>query len=74
MFQPDSALFQTVLCGDDATGYHIGYFPDHPSELPVQVVANSAEKDGNFSVLADNLFAAVQYVTRSAGGGADYKF
>ena len=56
-----------MLCGDDATGYHIGYFRDHPSELPVQVVANSAEKDGTFTVLADNLFAAVQCVTHSSG-------
>ncbi|XP_043237080.1 histone PARylation factor 1-like [Amphibalanus amphitrite] len=55
----DPPEVQTVLCGDDASGYHIGYFRDQPSELPVQVVANSAEKNGTFSVLGDNLFAAV---------------
>lgn len=55
----DVPEFQTVIKGDDKTGYHIGYFRDIPSEMPVLLASNCAEKDGNFTIMGDNIFAAV---------------
>ncbi|XP_030766903.1 histone PARylation factor 1 [Sitophilus oryzae] len=58
-FYSDPPEFQTVLKADDKTGYHIGYFRDSPSELPVFLASNSANVDGILKVTGDNIFAAV---------------
>ncbi|XP_066244983.1 histone PARylation factor 1 isoform X2 [Euwallacea similis] len=50
---------QTVLKGADSTGYHLGYYRDSPKEDPAFLVNNSANVDGLFRVVGDNIFAAV---------------
>lgn len=55
----DVPEFQTVIKGDDKTGHHIGYFRDEPSEKPVFLASNCCEKDGTFTIMGDNIFAAV---------------
>lgn len=59
-FFHDPPEFQTVIKGDDATGFHIGYFRDVPSKEPVFLAANSAVKGGEFSIMGENIFAAVR--------------
>lgn len=58
----DPPEFITVLKGDDNSGYHIGYFRDVPGEHPVFLASNCANKDGRFTIMGDNIFAAVKYV------------
>ncbi|KAJ8951758.1 hypothetical protein NQ318_012609 [Aromia moschata] len=55
----DPPEFQTVLKGDDKSGYHIGYFRDSPEELPVFLASNSANKNGVLQQMGANIFAAV---------------
>lgn len=55
----DPPEFQTVLKGNDKTGYHLGYFRDDPEEKPVFMACNSAQKDGLITPMGDNIFAAV---------------
>lgn len=55
----DPPEFLTVLKGDDKTGYHVGYYRDDPKSPPVFVASNQAEKTCEFTVLGENLFAAV---------------
>lgn len=55
----DPPEFQTVLKGDKK-GYHIGYFRDSPDSLPAFLASNCSEKDGEFSPVGDNIFAAVK--------------
>lgn len=50
---------QTVLRGDDKTGYHIGYYRDSPKDLPICLVSNCVKTDGILNVVGDNIFAAV---------------
>lgn len=54
----DPPEFQTVLKGDDKTGFHIGYFRDEPQEQPVLMANNSAAKNGIINEMGDNIFAA----------------
>lgn len=56
----DPPEFQTVLKGDDKTGYHIGYFRDSPSEMPVFLCNNQSKKDGVLTAMGENIFAAVK--------------
>lgn len=55
----DPPEFQTVLKGDDSTGFHIGYFRDDPKEVSSFVGSNCAVRDGIIETVGDNLFAAV---------------
>ncbi|XP_050297921.1 histone PARylation factor 1 [Anthonomus grandis grandis] len=55
----DPPEFQTVIRGDDRTGYHIGYYRDSPKDMPVFLASNHANTDGVFKVQGDNIFAAV---------------
>jgi len=55
----DPPEFLTVIKGDDKTGYHLGYYRDDPNSSPVFVASNEAEKSCEFTVLGENLFAAV---------------
>ncbi|XP_074621172.1 histone PARylation factor 1-like isoform X2 [Acropora palmata] len=55
----DPPEFLTVIRGDDKTGYHMGYYRDDPKSPPVFVASNQAEKNCEFTVLGENLFAAV---------------
>ncbi|XP_060531382.1 histone PARylation factor 1 isoform X2 [Cylas formicarius] len=57
----DPPEFQTVLKSDIKTGYHIGYFRDSPEELPIFLASNCANEDGTFTVMGDNIFAAVNF-------------
>lgn len=57
----DLPEFQTVIKGDEVTGYHIGYFRDDPNELPV-VVSNSClsdKKAREILAMGDNIFCAI---------------
>lgn len=56
----DPPEFLTVLKGDDKTGYHIGYFYDSPDEPPSLLLSNYGLKDGVFTKMGDNIFAAVR--------------
>ncbi|EFA01605.2 histone PARylation factor 1 [Tribolium castaneum] len=58
-FYYDTPELLTVLKGDDSTGYHIGYFYDSPNEPPQVLVSNHGTKDGVFTKMGDNIFAAV---------------
>ncbi|KAL8593857.1 hypothetical protein ACOMHN_018069 [Nucella lapillus] len=51
----------TVVKGDDEKQFHLGYFRDVPTEMPVFVAANSANDNGTITPRGDNLFAAVSY-------------
>ncbi|RZF46958.1 hypothetical protein LSTR_LSTR011226 [Laodelphax striatellus] len=55
----DPPEFQTVIKGDEQTGYHLGYFRDDPKEKPVFVASNLAEKSYVIKPIAENLFGAV---------------
>ncbi|KAL3266585.1 hypothetical protein HHI36_010749 [Cryptolaemus montrouzieri] len=55
----DPPQMQTVLKGDDKTGYHIGYFRDSPEEKPVFMVENHGMKDGTLTTIGENIFGAV---------------
>ncbi|KAI4465441.1 histone parylation factor 1 [Holotrichia oblita] len=55
----DPPEFQTVIASTDNSGYHVGYFRDSPEELPVFLAYNFAKSNGTFTVVGDNLFAAV---------------
>ncbi|XP_044255757.1 histone PARylation factor 1 [Tribolium madens] len=55
----DTPELLTVLRGDNSSGYHIGYFYDSPNELPQLLVSNHGTKDGIFTKMGDNIFAAV---------------
>ncbi|XP_025830813.1 histone PARylation factor 1-like [Agrilus planipennis] len=55
----DIPEFQTVIKGDDSSGFHIGYFRDTPNDKPVFMAKNSAEKNGEITCTGDNIFAAV---------------
>lgn len=61
----DPPELQTVLKGDDRTGFHIGYFRDLPKEPPVFLVRNNGTKDGTLTKMGDNIFAAVWYYSFS---------
>lgn len=56
----DPPELQTVLKGDDKTGFHMGYFRDCPDELPIFLVSNCAKKDGVLYQMGPNIFAAVK--------------
>lgn len=56
----DPPEFQTVIKGNDSTGYHIGYFRDEPNALPVFLASNHAKKNGEFNCVGENIFAAVK--------------
>lgn len=55
----DVPEFQTVIVGKEI-GFHVGYLRDEPmqKQQPI-VVANSATKGCRFTILGDNLFAAL---------------
>ncbi|XP_076274246.1 histone PARylation factor 1 [Rhynchophorus ferrugineus] len=55
----DPPEFQTILKGDDKTGFHIGYFRDSPEDLPVFLASNCSKTDGILKIVGDNIFAAV---------------
>ncbi|KAL9971852.1 hypothetical protein ACROYT_G018064 [Oculina patagonica] len=55
----DPPEFLTVIKGDDEAGFHLGYYRDDPKSLPVFVASNQAKKTCEFTVLGENLFAAV---------------
>ncbi|CAG9860522.1 unnamed protein product [Phyllotreta striolata] len=55
----DPPELQTVLRSDDPSGYHIGYFRDSPSQLPVLLVSNYAKKNGVLTQMGGNIFSAV---------------
>lgn len=55
----DPPEFQTVIASTDNSGYHAGYFRDSPEELPIFLAYNFAKSNGSFTVVGDNLFAAV---------------
>lgn len=55
----DPPEFLTVIKGDNETGYHLGYYRDDPKTPPVFVASNQAEKNCEFTVLGENLFAAI---------------
>ncbi|KAM7443990.1 hypothetical protein ABFA07_007360 [Porites harrisoni] len=55
----DPPEFLTVIRGDDKTGFHVGYYRDDPKVLPAFIASNQAEKGCEFSVLGENLFAAI---------------
>ncbi|XP_078494735.1 histone PARylation factor 1 [Ciona intestinalis] len=54
----DTPELLTVVTSVVNKGFHIGYFKDDPTDKENVVVANSG-KGGVYSVLGDNLFAAV---------------
>lgn len=56
----DPPEFQTVLKGDDKTGYHIGYFRDCPDEPPIFLANSSVKRDGVLHQMGPNIFAAVK--------------
>lgn len=51
---------QTVLRGDDGTGFHIGYFRDSPDDDPVFLVGNHVKKNGILTPMGANIFSAVK--------------
>ncbi|XP_018573352.1 histone PARylation factor 1 [Anoplophora glabripennis] len=55
----DPPEMQTVLKGDDKTGFHIGYFRDSPDESPIFLASNCAKKDGVLHQMGPNIFAAI---------------
>lgn len=55
----DPPEFQTVIKGDDKNGFHIGYFRDVPDDPPVFLASNSANRNGEFAICGENIFAAV---------------
>lgn len=58
-FYYDPPEFQCILVGDSTSGYHIGYFRDSPSEMPV-FVGSSTEAEGCIiNQLGDNLFTSL---------------
>lgn len=56
----DPPNFQTVLKGDEKTGYHIGYFWDRPDENPVFLAENSGLLNGILTPLGGNIFGALR--------------
>lgn len=56
----DPPEFQTVLKGNEKSGYHIGYFRDSPDEVPMFLCSNQSKKDGVFTPMGGNIFAAVK--------------
>nr|CAH7743309.1 unnamed protein product [Callosobruchus chinensis] len=67
----DPPEFLTVLKGDDKTGYHIGYFRDSPEEVPILLASNESEKDGVFTLMGGNIFAAVSLYIENMKKTAD---
>nr|CAI5820192.1 unnamed protein product [Callosobruchus analis] len=67
----DPPEFLTVLKGDDKTGYHIGYFHDSPEEVPILLASNESEKDGVFTIMGGNIFAAVSLYIQNFKKTAD---
>ncbi|GAB1603204.1 histone PARylation factor 1-like [Argonauta hians] len=57
----DPPEFQTVICGDNTTQFHLGYFRDVPTEPPVFVASNSAKNDGTIVPFGENLFATLSF-------------
>lgn len=57
----DPPEFQTVLKGLDKTGEHYGYYRDDPQEPPCFVGYNEAEKGCTITIVAENLFGALNY-------------
>lgn len=55
----DPPNLQTILKGDDKTGYHIGYFRDNPDDKPVFLVENYGMKDGILTPIGENIFGAI---------------
>ncbi|XP_014662137.1 PREDICTED: UPF0609 protein C4orf27 homolog [Priapulus caudatus] len=61
----DPPEFQTILKGDDTSGFHIGYFRDEPDALPVFAASNNAVHGCKISPEGENLFSAVKlYIGR----------
>jgi hypothetical protein len=58
----DPPEFLTILRGDDNKQFHLGYFRDHPKELPAFVAWNEATVNCNIKACGDNLFAAVSWL------------
>ncbi|KAG8255728.1 hypothetical protein J6590_085796 [Homalodisca vitripennis] len=62
----DPPEFQTVICNENSSCYHMGYFRDDPKEMPVFVASNvlnpkDPEKNGELKIRGQNLFAALNY-------------
>ncbi|CAH2002057.1 unnamed protein product [Acanthoscelides obtectus] len=57
----DPPEFLTILKGNDKTGHHMGYFRDSSDEVPVVLASNESEKDGVFTIMGGNIFAAVRF-------------
>ncbi|KAF5302231.1 hypothetical protein FQA39_LY10270 [Lamprigera yunnana] len=59
----DPPEFQAVLKQNHSGEFHIGYFRDDPSELPVFLAGNNSKENGEFACMGENIFAAVwQYL------------
>lgn len=58
----DPPEFMTVIRGDDKTQFHIGYFRDVPSEMPVFVAVNQAADSCNIVPRGENIFGAVKNI------------
>eukprot|EP00794_Sanderia_malayensis_P007211 gene7211-8019_t len=57
----DPPEFMTVLSEKNYhTGFHIGYFRDEPSALPLIVASNEVEVSCQLKICGDNLFYAVR--------------
>uniref|UniRef100_A0A1B6FYY8 PBZ-type domain-containing protein n=2 Tax=Cuerna arida TaxID=1464854 RepID=A0A1B6FYY8_9HEMI len=60
----DPPEFQTVICSENSSCYHMGYFRDDPKEMPVFVASNvlnpkDPDKNGELKIRGQNLFAAL---------------
>ncbi|KAJ3659486.1 hypothetical protein Zmor_011174 [Zophobas morio] len=63
-----------VIKDDNSTGYHIGYFYDSPDEPPVFLISNYGTKDGVFTKMGDNIFAALHlYLVETKKTGDPFK-
>ncbi|RWS00198.1 UPF0609 protein C4orf27-like protein, partial [Dinothrombium tinctorium] len=67
----DPPEFQTVIKGDDETGFHIGYFRDDPKDLNPVVASNEASKSCDIHLIGDNLFVAIQSIIKQKLKKAD---
>ncbi|XP_048778072.2 histone PARylation factor 1-like [Ostrea edulis] len=56
----DPPEFTTVVKGDDNKLFHIGYFRDDPSEMPVFVAVNEASESCKIVPKGENIFGAVK--------------
>ncbi|XP_061165509.1 histone PARylation factor 1-like [Saccostrea echinata] len=58
----DPPEFMTVVKGDKDTQFHIGYFRDEPSEMPVFVAVNQAKDSCKITPKGENIFGAVKNI------------